>query len=330
MASSLAAPRAPAASLDAALYESHYLTATEPSGGRALWLRHTALKRPGAPARATVWLTWFDREAPAPVALRETAAAPLADPGGAWSRSPLGVLSSGSAQGALDGASWELGWEANAPELPYLPARWLYDRAIPRSNGAALVPAGVANGTADVGGRAVDLDGWDVVVGHNWGSEHAEEWSWIHAAGLGDDRSGWLDLALARVRVGPVSTPWLATGAVHLAGRTVTTARRGSVRRTVAGEHTAVAVPLRDGGALELALDAPERATVEWDYASPRGAGRIVRNCSIADAAVTVRTAHGDSSFAVEGAAAVEHGRPAGTAPISEAFSHASRTAGAR
>ena len=39
----LATPRAPAAPLGAARDESHYLTATDPAGERALWLRHTAL-----------------------------------------------------------------------------------------------------------------------------------------------------------------------------------------------------------------------------------------------------------------------------------------------
>ena len=63
---SLATPRAPAAPLDAALYESHYLTAADPAGGRALWLRFTALKRPGEPAHLTTWLTFFDASAGPP------------------------------------------------------------------------------------------------------------------------------------------------------------------------------------------------------------------------------------------------------------------------
>ena len=89
----LATPRAPAAPLSAALYESHYLTATDPSGGRALWLRHTALKRPGHAALPTVWMTWFDQAAPQPRALRLTADEPLSEPHGAWARSRLGELS---------------------------------------------------------------------------------------------------------------------------------------------------------------------------------------------------------------------------------------------
>jgi hypothetical protein len=48
--------------------------------------------------------------------------------------------------------------------------------------------------------------------------------------------------------------------------------------------------------------------TVTWDYASPRGPGRVVDNCSVADARIAVETADGTRSLAVTGSAAVEHG----------------------
>ena len=307
----LATPRVPAAPLGAALYESHYLTATDPAGGRALWLRHTALKRPGQRARPTVWVTWFERSAP-PRALRVTGEEPLGDPAGAWARSGLGELSPGGARGAIEGASWTLAWEAPVAEVPYLPARWLYDRALPRSNGAALIPAGTVHGAVALdGGEPVSVEGWELMVGHNWGSEHAHHWTWVHAGGLGEDRSGWLDLALARVKVGPLLTPWAAGGAVHLNGRTLRTTVRGRVRRELAGEATRLAVPLEGGATLELRVSAPAARTVGWDYASPRGTGRTVRNCSIADGSLTLRAEGPAQTLEIEGRVAVEHGAPA-------------------
>ena len=44
-------------------------------------------------------------------------------------------------------------------------------------------------------------------VGHNWGAEHAERWVWLHAAGFEDEPDAWLELAIARVRVGRCVTP---------------------------------------------------------------------------------------------------------------------------
>jgi hypothetical protein len=56
-------------------------------------------------------------------------------------------------------------------------------------------------------------------------------------------------------------------------------------------------------------LTAPRHATVSWDYASPRGPGRCVDNCSVADATVSVTGSGGTQFLAVRGIAAVEHGR---------------------
>jgi hypothetical protein len=308
----LATPRAPSAPLSKALYESHYLTATDPAGGRALWLRHTAVKRPGEPALPTVWATWFERSGARPRGLRATAAEPLSNAEGAWARSRLGELSPGGASGAIEGASWSLAWEAPIAEVPYLPARWMYDRAIPRSNGAALIPSATVHGTVALDGEEpVSVDGWDLMVGHNWGSEHAYHWTWVHAGGLEDDRSGWFDLALARVKIGPMLTPWAAGGAVHLKHRTFRTSPRSRVRREVEGESTILVVPLAGGATLELRVTAADKDTVSWDYASPRGPGRTVRNCSIADGSLALRADRSEQVLEIDGRVAVEHGSPA-------------------
>ncbi|MGH2866821.1 MAG: hypothetical protein ACRDNK_04520 [Solirubrobacteraceae bacterium] len=306
----LAIARAPSASLGAGLYESHFLTAVDPAGGRALWLRHTTLKRPGEAARATVWLTWFDRAAPAPLPARVTAPDPLRGPGAAWSRSSLGEFGPGRARGAIAELAWDLSWESRAGELAYLPARWLYDRPVPRSNGVALAPAASVSGSIRVTADApvVTLAGWEGMVGHNWGTEHAEQWSWLHAGGLGADQSGWIELILVRIRLGPLQTPWIAAGALCLDGRILTTARRGGIRRELDGEQTTVHVPMAAGRALELTVAAPANVTVSWDYASPRGPGRQVRNCSVADASLRLRTPNGDLACEVRGRFAVEHG----------------------
>jgi hypothetical protein len=314
---SLATPRAPAAPLGAALYESHYLTAADPAGGRALWLRVTALKRPGEPAHLTTWLTFFDTSAGAPRALRVTASEPLSDPGAGWTRSSLGELgpsgargemSDGAGAGGLSRASWELTWTPRAGEVAYLPARWLYDRPVPRSNGAALMPAGIASGALVLGGESVDVEGWEAMVGHNWGAEHAHQWCWMHAGRLGDDGHGWLDLALVRIRIGPLVTPWIASGALDLDGRRYAPAPLRRVTCERAGERTTVRVSLSRGAAVTVALTALRKDTVTWDYASPRGLGRVVDNCLVADARIAMETTRGTRSLAVTGSAAVEHG----------------------
>jgi hypothetical protein len=303
-------PRAPSARLAKALYESHYLTAADPAGGRALWLRHTALKAPGEPARATVWVTWFDRAAPGPRALRVTAPDPLMDPGQDWARSELGRFGPGSATGEMEGARWELGWESATAPLPYLPANWLYDRPFPRSGGVALAPRAVLGGRLELEGVGqVELGAWEGMIGHNWGVDHPDEWVWLHAGGLGDDGRDWLDLILVRLRLGGRLTPWLASGGMELDGGRQKTARLGRAMFEEQGERGRATVRLAGGGRLALDTLAPEPATVQWDYASPAGPARTVRHCSVADGEIAIELGAERRSLSVAGRLAFEHGR---------------------
>ncbi|MCU1600448.1 MAG: hypothetical protein JWO22_1157 [Frankiales bacterium] len=161
-------------------------------------------------------------------------------------------LTGSRSQGSLEAHRWDLGWSSDHEPVPYLP-KALYDRRFPRSNGALLVPHGTVSGTFD----GHDLTGWSAVVGHNWGAEHAHAWEWLH----GTDGDDWFD----QLRVKPMShSPWLTLSTTHLDGKT----RRS---RT----------PLK--------VDVTWGATVEWDYDSPAGPSRDVRNSSVATAVIDER-----------------------------------------
>jgi hypothetical protein len=217
------------------LYESLYLTAANPDGTHALWLRHTWLKHPGQDPEPTLWITWWGPE------LTQTRGSGTAQ------------LTGSSSQGTLEEHSWDLSWEASGPEVPYLP-RMLYDRWFPRSNGVVLVPHGTVTGDFD----GHDLTGWSVIVGHNWGVEHAHQWEWLHGASDDD----WFD----QLRVKPFSrSPWLTVATMHIQGRTTRT-------------RTPLPAQVSSG------------AEVIWDYPSPSGASKQVRNCSVATAVIDGRS----------------------------------------
>jgi hypothetical protein len=184
----------------------------------------------------------------------------------------------------------------------------LYDRPVPRSNGAVLVPAASAAGTLILDGAEVVIDGWEAMIGHNWGSEHAHQWCWMHAGRFGDDGRGWLDLALVRIRTGPLLTPWIASGALDLDGRRYAPAPLRRVTCERAGERTTARIPLSAGAVVTVEVTAPRADTVSWDYASPRGTGRAVDNCSVADMRIALEGAGDTRSFVATGSAAVEHG----------------------
>ena len=89
---------------------------------------------------------------------------------------------------------------------------------MPRTKLEAPVPDGIARGRLVIDGRVLEVVGWRATVGHNWGAEHAERWVWLHAAGFEDEPEAWLELTLARIRVGGATLPWVANGAVYVGG----------------------------------------------------------------------------------------------------------------
>jgi len=128
------------------------------------------------------------------------------------------------------------------------------------------------------------------MVGHNWGSEHAERWIWLHGVDFAEDATAWLDVALGRVIVGGRLTPWVANGAISLDGRRVQigglTARGLRVAEGVEGCE--LRLPGEGGMRLEARAAVPPGTAAGWRYADPDGAEHDVANCSVAALELTV------------------------------------------
>ncbi|QEC47641.1 hypothetical protein FSW04_08675 [Baekduia soli] len=298
-------------------YESFFLRAVDPDRPRAVWLRHTVHRAPGhVPALGAIWITLFDADAPAPVTHKVTLPAPEALPDGV--RIGDSRFGPGAVRGGDEAAAWDLEWDGAAAPLRHLPTELLYRTALPRTKLEALAPRAAFRGTVTVGDTTMRLHGWPGTVGHNWGTEHAERWIWLHAVALDGAPGAWLDLALGRVRVGRATTPWIADGALELDGRRL---RLGgpAARPRVAETATALDLRLR-GGALRLRLTvhAPPSQTVVWRYADPGAREHHVAHCSVAaleavvaprdGGAVLLRTRHGAAYE--RGMAEATHGLP--------------------
>ena len=157
----------------------------------------------------------------------------------------------------------------------------------------------------------VVLDGWRGMVGHNWGSQHAERWIWLHAGGLGEDGRGWLDAALGRVRAGAVTTPWSASGSLFLGGERHRLGGIARSRRTEVRERPHAcefALPGRDL-TVQGRVEARRKNFVGWIYADPDGGEHNVVNCSVADMTLAVsRPGRRAATLRVHGSAAYELG----------------------
>jgi hypothetical protein len=258
-------------------YESFYLRACHPSEPLGVWIRHTVHKRPGSVPRGSVWFTLWD---PLPHAAKITVD-DLSVPRDGWIRVADSVFGPGHAAGSALGASWDLRFEPKAPAFRHLPAEWMYRAPVPRTKTESPAPAASFSGSVTVDGREHQLSGWPGMVGHNWGAEHAERWVWMHGIAFdGGGADDWIDAAIGRVRLGPVTTPWIGNGCLTVGGRSYRLGgRAGAVRESPERcEFELGGKGVRVSGS----VSAPHERLVGWVYADPGGGEHNTVNCSIA------------------------------------------------
>jgi hypothetical protein len=285
----LTEPRFPSWGPDDGGYESYYLKAAHPSEPKAVWIRHTVHKRPGAEPTGSLWCTFFDRDAGSPVAIKQTLDSPRTA-GDELLRLGNARFGRGEASAHVetDGreAGWDLRFETSEEPLHHLPRDFMYTAPLPRTKLLTPLPAARFSGGADLDGREHDLGGWTGMVGHNWGAEHAERWIWLHASGFeGHGPDTWLDLGIGRIKVGRFTVPWIANGALSLDGARHTLGGPGKARKTKI-EETPTGVRFRLAGSglgVKGSVTAPREAFVGWVYADPDGSEHHVVNCSVAD-----------------------------------------------
>jgi hypothetical protein len=230
-----------------------------------------------------------------------------------WGDAAFGAaVATGAAVSDRASARWDLRWRSAEQPLMHLPRPWMYTARLPRTKLVSLRPTAVFDGTLEIDGETVDISGWPGMTGHNWGEQHAETWIWL--SGVAFDRRGpgtWLDVALGRIRLGPVLSPWIANGAVSLDGRRF---QLGGLRRRVSvlaqDDRCSLRIP-GDGIRVDVSASAPADAFVTWDYANPDGSLHRVVNCSVADISAAVGLPHQEVELIGDGRAAYELGRRA-------------------
>jgi hypothetical protein len=260
----------PGASVDEGMYESFYLRAVSPREPLGVWIRYTVHKRPGHRPTGSVWCTVFDAASGRPF-MHKLTTDDLSVPAGGWIGVGDSRLTPESAEGACGPASWALRFASEEPELRHLRREWLYRAPFPRTKLSSPYPAATFEGYLDLEGRRLDLTGWSGMVGHNWGSEHAERWIWLHGIGFQDAPGAWLDVAIGRVRVAGRTSPWVANGALSLDGRRRPMGgllARG-LRVSETTDHCVCSLPGPAGLTVEVRAQAPPEGLAGWQYADP-------------------------------------------------------------
>ncbi len=192
-------------------------------------------------------------------------------------------------------ARWDLAVTGEQPPLRPLRPQVLYQAPLPRTKLEATVPDGDVTGTLELDGREVTVSGWRGTVGHNWGSEHADSWVWLHAAGFDAAPEAWLELVLARIRVGPARSPWTAMGALGVDGERIVLGGLGRRPRVAAGPARLTASVPSPQARLQLSVTTDDDDPVAMTYTDPRGGTRTVRHAALA--IVDSKKGHGGSAM---------------------------------
>jgi len=306
--------RFPRVAAKAGHYESFYVKACRPGGGQGIWIRHTVHKRPGAEPNASIWFTFFDREAEGPRATKVTVpAAELSVPAGSWIRVGEAEIGPGYARwdGSVPTVSWDLTFSGDAEPCKYLPAEWLYEASVPRTKFVAPYPNARWSGRLELDGEAIELDGWPGMVGHNWGSEHAERWVWLEGTGFEASPDTYFDAGAARIALGPWTTPWIPSGMLMLDGEAHRLGGFGRIRAATIEESAGACSFVLPGRDIVVRgrVSAPEKDFVGWVYADPKGPEHNTINCSAADLELIVeRPARPPLQLTLPGGAAYELG----------------------
>jgi hypothetical protein len=283
--------RFPSVEEKAGHYESFYIKATDPNGGLGAWIRHTVHKRPKEKPKASLWFTLFDRDAAGPKATKATFGSDrLRVPPSAYIRIDSSELAPGRANGSIRTdaleAFWDLTFEDHHDPYYHLPRPWMYNAALPKTKFLSPYPNAVFDGRLKVGERDIDVSEWRGMIGHNWGAEHAERWVWIQGAAFeGHPAGDYFDMAVGRIKVAGLRTPWVGNARLVLDGEEH---RLGGFERVpstkVEEEPTRCRFDLRGKGVkVRGEVSAERKDFVAWIYADPVGPEHNTLNCSISD-----------------------------------------------
>lgn len=207
-------------------YESWFQRANHPSRPLAFWIRYTIFSPKDRPedALGELWAIYFDGETQQTVAIKEVM--PFAD----CSFSKEGLdhrvgsatvgrdALKGQATGQGNTISWSLGYTSPDPHLLFFPES-LYRAPFPKAKVLVGSPLASYRGSITVNGEKVSIDDWVGSQNHNWGSKHTDKYAWGQVAGFDGVPDSFLEIATARVRLGPIWIPWMTVMVLRLGGK---------------------------------------------------------------------------------------------------------------
>jgi hypothetical protein len=245
-----------------------------------------------------LWAIYFDGELDTIVAVGREA--PIADCSFDSRQMRVAIADASLEEGSLRGSAAsdgsEIGWDLaysgdNRPLFLFHEKR--YGSSFAKAKALVGNPNVLFSGRLVVNGMEIPVDAWQGSENHNWGSRHTDSYAWGQVAGFDNDPDAFLEVASARLKIGPVWTPILTTMVLRLGGEDHAINSLFEMTRAKAGwdlsgwtfENRTRRFRIRG----RITADASR--FVRLRYRNPPGGVRCCLNCKIAEADVVLEKA---------------------------------------
>jgi hypothetical protein len=278
-------------------YESFFVRANHPTRPLAFWIRYTLFSPHQHPENAIgeLWSVCFDAERGVHVSAKSEVPFSQCSFDRAAFHVRVGDAELGPGQLRGRAASkdhtigWDLTFSGDAAPLFLLPAK-MYDAKLPKAKSLVALPLAAFRGKLEVDGSVIAIDEWIGSQNHNWGSKHTDLYAWGQVAGFDSHPQSFLEVATARVKIGPLWTPALTPMVLRHQGCEYALNATGQAYRArgewryfdwqFASENDEVRI--------EGSIRAPRQAFVGLRYYNPPGGEKHCLNSKIAACDVTL------------------------------------------
>jgi hypothetical protein len=278
-------------------YESFFLRANHPTRSLAFWIRYTLLSPDRHPQDAIgeLWAVWFNGESGCHVAVKREV--PFSRCSFKTTEFSAQVDDAQLGPGRLQGVAassghsvaWNLVYSGTDQPLFLLP-RNLYTSAFPKAKSLVGLPMAVFNGTLSVDGQSIEVKDWVGSQNHNWGQKHTDLYAWGQVAGFDNSPDSFLEVATARLKIGPVWTPFMTPLVLRHQGQELALNSLWQTIRAQAsfGYFDWCFRSENESICLEGRISAPQEAFVGLSYRNPPGGVKQCLNTKLAACDLTL------------------------------------------
>lgn len=197
-------------------YESWFVRANHPNECKAVWIRYTIFSPKGNPEKAIgeLWAIYFDGDknvhfvskSEFPISRCQFDASPLSIRIGDSELSDSHLKGKAGNKKGPENFFWDLKISEGSPPLFLFPEN-LYEGGFPKAKVLVGNPWVRISGKLNVGSEEIKLENWIGSHNHNWGSKHTDRYAWGQVVGFEEESDSFLELATAKLKIGPFWTP---------------------------------------------------------------------------------------------------------------------------